>query len=170
MTLIIIGNIFSFGSAVFTGLSSWTRKTDKVYIYQTYQCILLAIASVFFQSWAGIATLILCAVRNMLTAKGKLNLKISVLMIAVLVFIGLFINNRGAVGWIVTGATILYTIGAYVFHSELMIKINILVNLILWIIYDFIIWDFSSMIMDSVILVITVAAIIRAVILKSSPV
>ena len=163
MTFLIIGNIISCIGAIFTGLSSWARKREKIYLYQTYQCLLLALASVFFQSWTGIATLLLCALRNILTAKQKLTLRISVIMIIALVFISIFINNRGTVGWIVTIATVIYTIGAYAFKSEFWIKINCLVNLVLWIIYDTLIWDFSSLIMDSIVLVVLFIAIIRII-------
>ncbi len=158
---IVIGNLVSLLAAVFTAMASWTRDTQKTYVYQTLQCSLLALANVFFTSWSGIAVLLLCAVRNILTAKGKLTLPVSLFFVGLLVLVGFFVNNLGAIGWIVTAATILYTIGALIFHSERMIKINIFVNLLLWIIYDFLIHDFSSLSMDSVILIITLVAIIR---------
>lgn len=162
MDFIIIGNIISFAAAVFTALSSWSHSVKKVYLYQAVQCTLLAIASIFFNSWSGIATLILCTVRNLLSAYGLLTKKILAVMLVILVFIGIFTNNRGAVGWIVVSATMLYTLGACFLHTEYLIKINIFINMVLWIIYDLLIRDYSSFAMESVILVITFIAIIRA--------
>ena len=167
MLFIIIGNIISFIAALFMALASWSRDIKRVYIYQAVECTLLSVASIFFSSWSGIASLLLCAVRNMLSAYNKLTKKILIIMLVILVFIGLFINNRGAIGWIAVAATMLYTFGACFFHNELLIKINILINLVLWIIYDIIIMDFSSCGMDSIVLIVTIFAILR--VLKTVP-
>ena len=166
MLFIIIGNIISFAAAIFTALSSLSKDTFKVYIFQMVQCLLLAIASIFFMSWSGIATLLICSFRNYLAAREKLSFQITVILLVLLVILGIFVNNRGLIGWIIIIATAIYTIGMYLVHNEIPIKINISINLILWIIYECFILDFSSLIMDLIALVLAVISIITTI--KSS--
>jgi len=158
---LIIGNCISAVAAIFTARSSWSKDTWNIYINQVIQCLLLAFASVFFNSYAGIVTLLACAFRNYLAAKEKLDAKMTILCFILIVIPGILINNRGYVGFIVIVANAVYTLGMYYARRELTIKINIVVDLALWIIYECIIIDIPSIIADGIGLIVTVASIIR---------
>ena len=69
--MILIGNALSFLAAMFLFLSSILKKKDKIFIFQFFECATLAVASFFFGAYAGISTLLLSAVRNVLIAKNK---------------------------------------------------------------------------------------------------
>lgn len=161
--LIIIGNIISFISACFTALSSWVNDKEKVYYYQTWQCALLALAMVFFQSWSGIATLVLCAIRNYLVAKNQFTKKRCAVFLVLLLVLGIAVNNRGWIGMLVVIATFLYTIGTYLFENPLYIKLNIIMDLTAWAIYDVIIMDYVSTLMDGSMVLLTIVAAVRYV-------
>ena len=156
---LIVGNCISFAAAIFTAMASWTRKPSRTYLYQCIQCLLLAVASVFFRSYAGIATLLLCALRNILIAKGYMHLRILIPLLAGLVLIGAFVNNRGFLGWFIIAGTGVYSVLAAHLKKELHIKINIAVNLTIWVIYELLIRDIASTVMDSIVLVITFVSI-----------
>ncbi len=148
MNHILIGNLISVVSACFTAVSSWTVSKKKSYRYQVFQCLTLAAASVFFHSWSGVTTLLLCALRNYLVSKDLFKGKIVWIMLAVLVGLGILVNNRGAVGWIVILTTFVYTIGSFKAERPLAVKANIAFNCAMWALYDFLILDLVSGVMD----------------------
>lgn len=161
MNDIIIGNVISIGSACFTAASSWTISKQKSYMYQVFQCLTLAVASVFFHSWSGVTTLILCAIRNYLVSKDLFKGKIVVVVLAILVGLGILVNNRGIVGWLVIMATFVYTIGSCKAVRPLAVKGNITFNCAMWALYDFLILDLVSGVVDVMATVLTLVSILR---------
>lgn len=158
----MIANCISLVAALFTCASSISRNKVRIYYYQVVQCLVLAIASFFFHSYAGIITLLLCGLRNFLLAKERFG-KITCSVIAVLMLVlGLLINNNGYIGYIVIFANVLYTIGGYIARKEIAIKINIIIDLTLWIIYEILIIDLPSLISDVVALILAVISIFVA--------
>lgn len=164
---LVIANCISFVSALFTCASCYSHDKKRIYLYQVGQCLILAIANIFFHSYAGIVTLALCAVRNLLLAIDRFSRKSCFVIAALMLILGMALNNNGAIGWIVICANVIYTIGGYFARSELTIKINIVVDLALWIIYEILIIDIPSLIADVIGIVIAVASIIRIIILNA---
>ena len=158
---VIIGNCISLIAAFFTAKSSWSKDIWHIYIYQVVQCLLLAVASIFFRSYAGIVTLLVCAFRNYMAAAGKLTGKITAVCLLLILILGILLNNRGYIGWIIIAANVLYTLGVHVTKRELAIKCNIVINLVLWMIYEILILDIPSFAADGIGLAVTVASIIR---------
>lgn len=156
---LLIGNAISLAAAFFTARSSWAKDRWHIYIYQVLQCLLLAVASIFFQSYAGVVSLLGCALRNYLAALDKLNQKTILLCLLLVLVPAVLLNNRGYIGWIVIAANVLYTLGMYAAKTELTIKINMIVNLILWIVYEILIVDIPSVLADSVGLVTAAASL-----------
>lgn len=147
---LITGNCISFAAALFTAKSSLADDRRHIYLYQVAQCLLLAAASIFFNSYAGIVTLLICALRNYLAAYDKLSRGLTVLCAALMLVLGLMLNNRGITGRIVIAANVIYTIGMHFAVKELSIKLNIILNLTLWIVYEILIVDIPSIIADAI--------------------
>ncbi len=162
MNDLIIANCISTAAAVCTCLSSLSKTKSRIYYFQVAQCLLLTIASFFFHSYAGIATLLLCSIRNYLLAIDKYNKYLCFILAAGTLILGAIFNNNGIIGWIIIIANVIYTLGGYIAHTELTIKINILIDLLLWIIYELLIYDFPSLIADTIGAGITIYAIVRA--------
>lgn len=89
---------------------------------------------------------------------GKRECVVSILLMAIL---GLVSNNNGYIGLLVIAANIIYTGGTFICRKELTIKINIMVDLILWIVYELLIIDISSLIADTIGLVVAAASLVR---------
>lgn len=160
-TTLLIANGISFISALFTFAASWSKNERRIYWYQVGQCFVLALAYLFFDSYAGIATLLLCTVRNVLLAVGKYNKYWCVILAAGMVISGALVNNNGAIGWIIIFANTFYTVGAFFAKNELLIKINIIVDLVLWMVYEVFMKDIPSFIADGIGVAIAIVAIIR---------
>ena len=157
----LIGNIISFAGACFTLLSAWSRDRKRIYLYQAAQCLLLAVANIFFASVSGVTTCALCAVRNCLLACDRFTARSCAVFVVAVAALGLYTNNRGLAGLLPIVATVLYTLGCFFAKRTKAIKLNMIVNLVLWAAYDLLVGDFVSAAVDSVSAVTALASILR---------
>ena len=157
----LIGNCISFAGAFFTLLSAWSRDRKRIYFYQAAQCLLLAVANIFFASVSGVTTCALCAVRNCLLAFDRFTARSCAVFVVAVAALGLYTNNRGLAGLLPIVATVLYTLGCFFAKRTKAIKLNMIVNLVLWAAYDLLVGDFVSAAVDSVSAVTALASILR---------
>ena len=146
----IAGNICSFFAACFTLLSAWSRDRKRIYLYQAAQCLILAVANIFFVSVSGTTTYFLCAVRNWLIAENRFTGRRCILFVIAVAVLGLAANTRGIVGLLPVITTVIYTVACLYVKRTQDIKWNIIVNLVLWTVYDLLIGDYVSAGVDSV--------------------
>lgn len=161
MTNLLIGNVISLIAALFTILSSLGHGRKKIYGFQGIQCFLMAVASIFFGSLSGMTTFLLCAVRNAVLAYDRYTKRIFILFLILIPALGVLSNNREMVGMLPVVTTIIYSVGQYYLHSDVKIKGNIALNLLLWAIYDFMVFDIVSAVVDTVSTIVTIGAMIR---------
>ena len=160
-TPMLVGNLCSFVAACFTMLSAWSRDRKRIYLYQAAQCLILAIANIFFASVSGTTTFLLCAARNCLIAWDRFTPRRCALFVVSVAALGLLSNNRGAVGLIPVVTTAVYTVACLYVKSTGAIKLNLTVNLSLWTVYDLFIGDYVSAGVDSVSAVTALASLMR---------
>lgn len=145
----LIGNCISFLAACFTLAASVSQDRKRIYLYQAGQCLLLALANVFFDSVSGMTTCALCAVRNCLIAYERFTGRLCAAFVVSVAVIGVLSNNRGVIGLLPVVTTALYTVVCLYAKSTRAIKLNIAVNLSLWAVYDLFIRDYVSLGVDS---------------------
>ncbi len=148
--LLLAGNAVSLLAACFTLASAWSRERRRIYMFQAWQCLLLAGANILFGSISGVTTFLLCTLRNLLLARDRFNGRRYVFFVAAVALLGLAANNRGLVGLIPVVTTAVYTVACLHVRQTRAIKANIIVNLTLWAVYDLLIMDFVSCCVDSV--------------------
>ena len=158
---LLIGNIFAFVGACFTFLSAWSRDKKRIYLYQAAQCLVLAGANIFFASVSGVTTYVLCTLRNLLLAYDRFTPRRCYTFVAAVAVLGLAANNRGLVGLLPVVTTAVYTVGCLYAKGTRAIKWNIIVNLVLWAVYDAFILDLVSCAVDSVSAIAALVSIFR---------
>lgn len=158
---LLLANALSLIAFFFTTMSSWAKDRRSIYMYQVGQCAVLSLASFFFGSYAGISTLLVCAVRNYLLAIDRFYKKECIISIILMLVLGVATNNNGMTGALIIAANIIYTIGTFLCRRELTIKINIIIDLILWMIYEVLIIDIPSFVSDLIGLIVAVISIFR---------
>lgn len=161
MTKYAIATALSFVTAIFTIAASWVPDRQKTFVLQVIQCCVYAAASYFFGMYATIIIMILCAWRNWREADERFTMKICIPYCIVMIVLGVAANSSGAAGLIPVVATVIFSLGCCIFKDLVITKANILLDLLLWAVYDVMINDIPSLIMDLVSSVVTVAAIIR---------
>ncbi len=157
----LIGNLISFVAACFTLASAWSTERKPVYLFQAVQCSFLSLANIFFLSISGVSTYIICAVRNILLAYDRFTPNLCVVFVSSVSIIGLTVNNRGFIGLIPVITTALYTVICLYARKRIAIKINIVVNLVLWAIYDILVSDYVSFAVDTGSAVVAIISIFR---------
>ena len=158
---IIIGNLISFSSSLFLIASCIIREPKKVFVLQTMENIVLSVSSAVLGSYAGISTLLIAAVKNALVAMGRFSFGLMIIFCIVLTAVGLMINNRGIIGLIPIFATVSLTVCNYYTKDILAIKWSLLINIALWSVYGFLIYDFALGTMQIITGIITFISIRR---------
>lgn len=158
---VFIGNIISFIAAFFMVASCITRKRSNVFYLQFMQCMLLSVSSYFLGSYAGIVACVVSALRSLVVAKGYFSKQIMQLFLIVSLVLGVLVNNRGFLGLLPMIANVQFAVCCYMFTSVKGTKYSIWFNLILWIIYSFMILDFSTAICDCVVFIVNTVTIIK---------
>lgn len=165
MSYLIIANILSFITACFTVAASWTKDPRQTYWYQAAQCLVYAVACYFFGVYASILMMLINASRNALIGAGKYTKGWCALFCTAAVVLGLWINDGSAAGYLTIFITFYYTLFSYLLKTPIAVKVNVAIDLALWIIYDLMVIDISSTIVDVVGVVVAIVTIFR--ILKS---
>lgn len=157
----LIGNLCSAVAACFTFLSAWSGDRKRIYLYQAAQCLVLAVANVFFASVSGVTTYLLCALRNVLIAGERFTARRCRIFVIAVALLGVIANNRGLVGLLPVVTTAVYTVGCLYARRIRTVKLNLIANLVLWAVYDAFILDLVSCAVDSVSAVTALVSLAR---------
>ena len=162
MKNIIIGNILAIVANILLAVSCCANSPKKVYGIQIIENIVLAVADAFLGSFSGISTLLICSVRNFLLVKEKFNKKCMVITSLAVLFVGLYVNNRGFIGLLPISATIILTVCTYYAKQLFAIKAALLLNITLWMIHDIAVYDFASVIFGFATAIVCIISMIKA--------
>ena len=157
----IIANCFSLASASFLAYSTFSKKKEKMLIYQSFDVFFCFLADVFVGSYSAAVTCIINLARNMLAAKNKLKIWMSVVCVILTIVLGVLCNQIGFVGWLPIFASVEYTFAINVTKNANEMRYALILNLILWLMHDLYVGLCPNAIMDCVIVVFSVFNIIR---------
>jgi len=147
MNVFVIGNIVALIAASFSIIMGISKSREKMIYIQTIQYFTYSISNFILGGISGAIASIIGAVRNILCYKEKLT-KIAIwLIIIISTILTLSFNNLGFIGLLPLFNTIIYT----VFINEknpLKFKTLYLITVILWLIYDFTIKSYTSVVFD----------------------
>ncbi len=161
MTNIVIGNIISFIAAVFLAVSCVVKDRKQIFVLQFLNCAVLAVASYFFGAYAAISTLSLCCIRNIFIMRDKYSVKVMTIIVILVIAAGLLTNNRGTIGLLPVIATVEYTICCHFITDVAKTRLSILVNEVIWVVYSFLIMDFSTAVTDVIVIIVDIYALKR---------
>ncbi|MCQ2971464.1 MAG: YgjV family protein [archaeon] len=160
---IVIGNAISLIAGIFILFSMWVNDEKEVYKHQFSNAFILTISSAFFFSWTGVVTMAIAASRNAMVYKDRLTFNWTIFFIIVSLTVGCLVNTMGIVGLLPIIALVQITLSNYYLKSIKAIKISFIVNSIIYIIYFFAIWDFSSVAIESVTVAVGMISLLRLI-------
>ena len=142
------------GSSLFL-FSITAKKKQTMFIYQTIETLLNIIKNILLGGYEGAIAQLIGLIRNILIMTNT-TIKGSEFILPILNFImGSFINERGLLGYLPIVATMIYTYVTLSSSSYLTTKLVLLVNIILWIIYQIIIADYITVLVNITALIMT---------------
>lgn len=156
-----IATVLSFITACFTLASSWTKDPRRTYMYQVGQCLVYSVAAYFYGVYPCIIMMLINAFRNYLIAKDRYKASYCFVFSILALVLGLWSNTSGVIGLITVIATIQYSACSYFLKKEIPVKINVAVNLAIWLCYDILVRDIFSGVMDSIGALLAIITIVR---------
>ena len=123
--LLIIGNGISFVAAIFMVASCVVKRKRTIFLCPFLECALLTVASVFFGALAGMTTLVLSAIRNLLVANDRYTKSMMIVFLILTIVAGILANTRGLVGLLPVFTTVEYTICCHYIVGEKATKCNL---------------------------------------------
>lgn len=175
---LIIANILSLiGNMLFT-LSSVFKTKKKILIFQNSNYILAIISEAMTEAYSGLVQESMSLVRNIILLFLKTNNKIIklittlicvVIAVAVGILINIFVSNNVWYGYLPVFGTIVYStavILAFMLNiteikSELIIKLGLIINAVLWCIYGYFVLLYPIMIFNIITIILCIISLIR---------
>lgn len=134
--MLVIGNLFAFGSAFFLFLSSLKKDKKQIIKCQIVDSSFCILSNIFLKGYMGALCTGISLIRNSLFYFNKLNNFISILLIGFIFGFGFFFNTEGFYGLIPIIANIEYTVFICFSKSPILIKFSLFLNCFLWFIYS----------------------------------
>ena len=141
---LIIGNIFSFLSAVFIALSVVKKNKKDLIWYQVIDVIFCILSNIALYTYAALTTNTIALIRNILAYKNKLTRKITWVLFVLCIIFGLWANNRGFIGLFPIIASSSYTIFMFTTKNEQQMRWALISNLMLWFVHDIYVQAYPS--------------------------
>ena len=142
---IIFGNMLSLVGAIFLSSSCIAKTKKGVVILQLFQCIFMAAAQIVFGKGAGAVSMSVAGVRNILIYFDRFGAFMALLLSAITLALGLYLNSGGIIGLIPTAVGVFYTLTLYTAKDVYRLKIILCVLLYGWIVYSALIFDIFGM-------------------------
>ncbi len=160
---LLIANGVSVTAALCMIVACIVSDRKKVFALQGAQCALLCVTQLILGMYGGLVTLAIGALRNFLTAFDKMTPKRTVLFALLIGVAGTTVNFWSGGGWIgllPVFATVLYTFGCHYLVRPNLQRLNILVNMLLWIGYSVSVLDYVTALTDATTALVDTAAFV----------
>ncbi|MBR1841350.1 MAG: YgjV family protein [Alphaproteobacteria bacterium] len=158
---LIIGNIFSFLSAVFIALSVIKKNKKDLIWYQVIDVIFCILSNIALCTYAALTTNSVALIRNILAYKSRLTRKITWILFVLCIVFGLLANNRGFIGLFPVIASSSYTVFMFTTKDEQQMRWALVSNLMLWFVHDIYVQAYPSAATDVLLSIWTIVQIFR---------
>ena len=165
---LIVGNGISLVAGIFLIISCCVNDEKTAYKYQFLESFTLTISSIFFYSWTGVTTMAIAATRNMMVYKDKLTLRWTSIFTVITIVFGFWVNTLGIIGMLPVMAIVQLTICNYYLKTIKYIKLSFLINILFYILYFYVIYDFASLIIQIITFTIGLISLIQYILSEKS--
>lgn len=147
MALILIGNLIALIASIIMVYSGILKEKKKILTYQSIEVGLAVIAYLFLNGISGAVINLVSFTRNYLCYKDKLNNFWKVILTITAIILTYKFNNDGIIGCLPLISTIIY-LWYMTVKDVVKFKIMIMFCMILWVIYDFTVLNYTACIFD----------------------
>lgn len=144
---LIIGNIIGLMCTIFCLLSTFCKTKKSMMKMQCIDCTCGIISCLILRGYSGALTQTINLIRNIIIYKEKMNKILQIICLAVIIIVGVIVNNKGALGLLPMIASVEYALIIMKTEDTNTIRLGLAFNNILWIIYDIVIQSYLNAIM-----------------------
>ena len=159
MTLFIGNLIALLGSFVMVYSGTIKDKKGTIFV-QSIQIALLAISNIVLGGIAGFIINLINLIRNIISYKNLLNIKIKVIISIISIILTLVFNKEGLIGYLPLISTLIFT-WFMTIKDIIKFKYALAISVFLWLIYDFSIRSYTASLFDAITVVVTLLSIIK---------
>ncbi|MDY6407076.1 MAG: YgjV family protein [Pseudomonadota bacterium] len=156
---LLLGNIFAALGAACVVISVAKKNKKDLIWWQAINIFFSILANVALFAYAALITNCFGIIRNILFCKNKLTSKATFILSAVCLITGIYMNNLGVIGLLAVIASVSYTIFMYTTKNEQQMRYVIVFNSILWLIHDYYIKSYPSVLIGMIFIVWTIIQI-----------
>lgn len=148
LSSILLGNIFSFFSAICIAVSAMQNSKKKFMLWQVGDAASGILANITLSAHSALVISIICLIRNFLSYKNCLTSFLTAILFILSIFIGIYANNLGFVGYLPIVASASYTICIYITKNEQQMRLALIFNMLLWAIHNFYVQAYPSAVVN----------------------
>lgn len=141
---LILGNILSLLAVLCMGVSVVVKSKKALIGWQILDTVFFIASTLVLRSYSAVVANTVSLIRNIYAYQGRLTKKLTWVFCFLSVIIGLYLNNRGIIGWLPVVATLQYTVCLYITKNEQQMRYALAFNLVFWSIHDFYIQSYPS--------------------------
>lgn len=159
---LILGNLCCLLAMITDSFSTTRNKAKEILLIQCLTQLLYCMSSIFLKGYSAAVQNAVSIFRNLLATTQNKNKMIEYFLLLLGVVLGLVFNNLGIIGLLPIIGNLQYTLIVFKYRdNERILKISFLINVVLFIIFNFIIMNFVGVISNSVVVVVTAMSLIR---------
>ena len=171
MLELILGNICSLIAMGTDAISSWAKTARKMLLFQCLSQGIYAIGSVILKGYSAAVQNVISLLRNILATRKRTLPVVEWILVALGVGLGLYFNNRSWIGLLPVVANLEYSLAVLFFKdNEQMLKIAFFVDVLLFCIFNTVIFNIVGTVSNIVVMIMTMDAIINNSRTKKQPV
>lgn len=144
--MIILGNLFSLLASIISVISTRAKTYQKTLLIQTLDSILFTLSCICLHGYSGIVINICGAIKNLSCALFNIKTPIKIVFIILTVVFGVLFMDKSLYGVLPIIASTYYSTVMFQTKNVNKLKFALLINNILWLIYEIIILDFIGVI------------------------
>ena len=158
---LILGNIFATLGAACVIISVTKKNKNDLIWWQAVNVFFCILSSLFFAAYAAFITNCFSMMRNVLACKNKLSSNATIILSGSCLITGIYMNNLGMIGMLAIIASISYTFFMYITKNDQQMRYAFIFSSILWLLHDYYIKSYSTVLTGTVFIFWTVIQIIK---------
>ncbi len=123
------------------------KKKNQILVAQCVQCGIMGVGQAILGGFSGVISNFVSILRNLICLKWAFTLPFKVVFIGIQILLTAAIRPTNIIGWMPAFAACLFT-WFLDLKNEVMLKIVIIVTQLFWLVYDFSIQNYTTLVFD----------------------
>lgn len=162
MNDILVGNVCSLAAMVSDSVSSTRKKNGEVLGVQIISQVFYGAGSIILKGYSSTVQNAVAIARNLVAIKKIKSRAVEWTLIILGVALGIYFNNRGAMGFLPVAANFEYSVAVFRFKDKVsLLKAAFLVNAVMYLVFNFVIKNYVGAAANVVVIITTAVALIK---------